>query len=138
MRRRTLAELTTTDEPAWPLVQGWIAQAKNQVEVLPPADTRGDTLVGLHVTTRSPMGAIAYETGGILVDHGWVRLLGSGNPRLPRDIVGWNRERGVPLDRGAPPFLLIADDVVGGFFALDGGAWGTPHHIHYFTPNTLH
>jgi hypothetical protein len=135
MRRRSLAELTTTDEPAWPMVQGWLAQAKNHVEVLPPAATRADTLFGLQVTTRSPLGAIAYETGGIVVDHGWVRLLGSGHPRLPRDLIGWNRACGLDLTHGAPGFVLIADDVVGGFFALDGGEWGTPHHVFYFAPD---
>lgn len=137
MSRRSLAELIDAKDPGWPVVQGWIARAKNQLEVLPPAATRADTLIGLQVTTRSTMGAVAYETGGMLVDHGWVRLLGSGHPRLPRDVVGWNRDRGVPLDHGAPPFLLIADDVVGGLFALDGDRWGTDHHVYYFAPDTL-
>jgi len=39
---------------------------------------RKSALVAVQVTTRSPMGAIIYETGGILVDHGWIRILGSG------------------------------------------------------------
>jgi len=53
---RTLEELLEQDEPAWPMVQEWIGDAKNHVEVLSPRDTRGDSLVALPVTTRSPLG----------------------------------------------------------------------------------
>ena len=133
--RRSLAELMAVDDPAWLLVQGWIAAARNRVEVLPPAASRGDNLAGLQVTLRSPLGAVAYETGGLLVDHGWLRILGSGHPRLPRAIVDWNVERNVVGE--PPPFVLVADDVVGGCFALDGGGWGAPGHVHYFAPDAL-
>jgi len=38
----------------------------------------------------------------------------------------------------APPFLLIGDDVVGGFFAINGGALGlTPGNVFYFAPDSL-
>ena len=77
------------------------------------------------------MGAIVFETGGLLVDHGWVRVLGGGHPRLPRTLPGWNAGR-------ANGFYLVADDVIGGFFALDGGGLGgTIGQISYFGPNTL-
>lgn len=48
-----------------------LRNAKNPVEVLPVngAD-RESALLALQVTTRSPMGAIVYETGGLLIDHG--------------------------------------------------------------------
>ena len=46
-------------------------QATNPVEVLPPVEAnRKPALVAVQVTTRSPLGAIIYDTGGILVDHG--------------------------------------------------------------------
>jgi hypothetical protein len=82
--KRELRELVNQDEPAWPLVQKWISEATNPVEVLPTGPVRSEALLATQVTTRSPMGAIIYETGGLLVDHGWVRVLGSGHPRLPR------------------------------------------------------
>lgn len=71
---KTLNELIDRPDPAWPLVQEWIAAATNPVEVLPPPDqdTRGQALLAAQVTTRSPMGAIIFETGGLLVDHGWL------------------------------------------------------------------
>src|SRR5579864_8923428 len=89
---KTLQELINTADPAWPLVQQWIAEAKNPVEVLPPISDakREASLLATQVTTRSPMGAVIYETGGILVDGGWLRILGSGNARLPRSVADWN------------------------------------------------
>ena len=78
------------------------------------------------------MGAVVYETGGILVDNGWLRILGSGAPALNRDLMGWNKDKQTGL-------LLIADDVLGGFFALNGGAFGqaTLGKIYYLAPDTL-
>lgn len=91
VHKRTLDQLVSKDEPAWPLVKNWIRLAKNQVEVLPPdIKSRGDVLVQTQVTTKSPMGALIYETGGLIVDHGWLRILGSGHPKLPRSLPGWN------------------------------------------------
>jgi hypothetical protein len=57
-------------------------------------------LVGLQVTSQSPLGAIALETGGLLVDHGWIRVLGGGSPRLPRAIHEWNRMTALLLECG--------------------------------------
>ncbi len=69
------------------MVEDWLRKATNPVEVLPPVEAnRKSALVAIQVTTRSPMGAIIYETGGILVDHGWIRILGSGCQRLPRSL----------------------------------------------------
>src|SRR5262249_6162259 len=104
---RILEELLDTNDPAWPLVQSWVREATNAVEVLPPSDpARGEALVATQVTTRSPMGAVIYETGGLLVDHGWLRLLGSGHPRLPRSLPAWNLGRSWTDTDTPPPFLL--------------------------------
>src|SRR5882724_4909241 len=126
MALKTLQELINRDDPGWPLVQNWISEAANPVEILPPPDDtkREQSLVASQVTTRSSMGAIIYESGGILVDHGWLRILGSGHPRLPRSLPDWNFGRSYVIAGEQPRFLLIADDVVGGFFAIDGGGLG--------------
>ena len=128
---RKLEELVDIKEPAMPLVRQWLAEGTRLYEVLAPSERRNDVLVGLQVTTRSPMGAIAYETGGILVDHGWLRFLGSGHPKLPRDIVEWNAGRSLG-------YLLVADDVIGGFFAINGGGLGADRgSMYYWAPDTL-
>lgn len=78
------------------------------------------------------MGAIIYETGGILIDGGWLRILGSGCPAMNRDLMSWNKGR----QQG---FLLVADDVLGGFYAINGGAFGSESvgKIFYFAPDAL-
>jgi hypothetical protein len=135
---RTIDELIS-NESAWPLVQGWIDAASNGVEVLEAGEpARSSALEALQVTTRSPMGAVVYETGGLLIDGGWLRVLGSGHPRLPRTLPGWNRGRTWNEGDGAPAILLVADDVIGGSFAINGGGLaGPPGHVHYFAPDSL-
>src|SRR5258705_10207720 len=78
MSHRPLSELLNTDDPAWPLVQQWITDAKNMVEILPAPPNAADELEASQVTLRSPMGAMVYHTGGLLIDHGWLRILGGG------------------------------------------------------------
>jgi len=114
-----------------PIVREWLAHAVRPVEVLPPSNSRDSVLLKTQVTTRSPMGAVAHETGGLLIDRGWLRVLGSGHPRLKRTLPGWN-------DGRANGFYLVADDAVGGFFAMNGGAFGSDvMNIYYFAPDSL-
>ncbi|HEY6385947.1 MAG TPA: DUF2625 domain-containing protein [Candidatus Acidoferrum sp.] len=136
---RPLHELLEVDDPAWPEVESWVEKAANSVEVLPPENAqRSQALLEAQVTTRSAIGAIVYHTGGFLIDKGWLRLLGSGHPRLPRSMPAWNRGRSTTPDGASLGFWLIADDVVGGFFALDSGAFGPGKgEVHYFAPETL-
>jgi hypothetical protein len=77
------------------------------------------------------MGAIAYETGGVLIDHGWLRFLGSGHPRLSRKLPDWN-------DNKANRCYFIADDAIGGFFAINGGAFGADlNNVYYWPPSSF-
>lgn len=137
---RPLSDLIDTSEPAWPLVRGWVAEATNHVELLPAERHRGEaTLTALQVTTRSPLGAIALESGGILVDHGWLRLLGAGQARL-MGLLEWNALGGaVGPDPLLDDALVVAHDAVGGFFALNGGAFGqgAAGEVFYFAPDSL-
>lgn len=133
---RELPELIDLNDPAWPLVQEWLAEATNRHEVLPREPQRAaSALQQLQVTTRSPMGAVVYETGGILIDGGWLRILGSGHPRLMRDPAQWTQSKAECQTLRA---LLIADDACGGFFALNGGGLGEDvGSVYYFAPDTL-
>jgi Protein of unknown function DUF2625 len=77
LKMKPLQELINKEDPGWPIVTGWIKEAKNKVEILPKTAARADSnLLYTQVTTRSPMGAVIYETGGILIDNGWLRILG--------------------------------------------------------------
>jgi uncharacterized protein DUF2625 len=136
--QRSLEQLTAVEDPVWPMIRAWIADARQVVEVLPADRAQAETtLLALQVTTRSPMGALALETGGILVDHGWLRLLGSGHARLPDTLLTWNGlgepAMGALLEGG----FVVAVDVLGGVFALNGGGLGPEPGIHYFAPDRL-
>jgi hypothetical protein len=139
MCARSIKELVAVEGSAWPVVQQWIQTAHNPVEVLPANDMqRDEALVKTQISLSSSMGAVIYHTGGILVDHGWLRFLGSGHPKLPRSMPEWNRERSASEAGKSLGFWLIADDIVGGFFALNGGAFdGATGEVFYFAPDTL-
>ena len=139
MSRHTVSELINLIDPAWPLVQQWVAEARNPVELLPAEREAGmATLHHLQVTTRSPMGAIALESGGLLIDHGWLRFLGSGHERMRGNLFTWNSQSGLPEYRYCKDALIIAHDVLGGFFALNGGAFpGKLGTAFYFAPDSL-
>jgi hypothetical protein len=135
---RTTEQLTE-DKTGFDLVKEWADKSKNRVEFLPVDRKNGDSaLYHLQVTTRSPMGAIIYFTGGILVDNGWIRILGSGSEKLTRNIVSWNKGKFVSTTGKPTGLLLVADDVIGGMFAINAGALGTDiGNIYYFAPESL-
>ena len=136
---RTAEELINRTDPGWPFVQQLIDSATNSVEVLPVDSTKNiAALVHTQVTTRSPMGAIIYQTGGILIDNGWIRILGSGSEKLNRSLPDWNKGKSFKKFGEQPSFLLIADDAIGGFFAVNGGAFGKDAgKVYYLSPDRL-
>ena len=105
---RTLEELIVAEDPAWPIVQTWIGAR--------PIASR-------YCRSSIPAGC-AY--------------LGQAVRVCLRSVPDWN-EGIVSSPEGTPaPFLLIADDVIGGFFAIDGGGiTGSPGSVHYFAPDSL-
>jgi hypothetical protein len=129
---KSLENLIDLGNPAWEMLQEWLRNAKNKVEVLPknPQDAEKELLC-LQVTTKSTIGAVVYETGGILINNGLIRILGSGSAKLDRSLCEWNKG-------DKPNYLLIADDVMGGYFALNVGGLGNDiGKIHYLPPETL-
>ena len=141
---RTLTELINTEEPGIELIHEWIADAVRPVEILPATSLeKAETaLLQLQITTRSPMGAIAYQTGGLLIDGGWVRVLGGSfedqSDTLP-SIYEWNlnktiNDNNLPIVR----YVIVAIDVLGGFFCINGGSLGDDvGNIYYFAQDTL-
>jgi hypothetical protein len=127
---QTLEQLSEIESPTIPLIRQWIEDAENDCEILPSSGDRDRVLLATQVTTHSTMGALAYETGGILIDSGWLRFLGSGHPKLPRDLADWNECR-------SHGFYLVADDAVGGFFAVNDGAFGEQRNVYYWAPDSL-
>ena len=123
-------------DDVWPEFQRLAAEARNPVEMRParPADGRR-VLEALRVTTRSALGTFALHTEITLIDHGWIRLLGSGGPDTRCSLLGLDRH-GLPLDLADG--LVVAYDIVGGFFAIDGGGLGGEQgEVRYLAPDTL-
>ena len=136
---RTLDELIDKIDPGWTLVKRWIDSAKNKVEILSCDTTKAkEALLKTQVTTRSPMGAIIYSSGGLLIDYGWIRIIGSGHKKLNRTVPDWNKGKSFKEFGEQPKFLLIADDAIGGYFAINGGEFGSDMgKIYYLSPDNL-
>ena len=134
---RSLEELLSPADEGWQDVASWISQSPRTVEVLPPdPDRQRDCLLALQVTTRSVLGALAWHSSGVLLDHRWLRLLGGvSSSGLPDVVTASGMEPGAGT---APPHVVIAQDVLGGLFAVNGhGLPCAPGEVAYFAPDTL-
>ena len=113
---RALGELIDTNEPGWALIEEWLKEAKNSYEILPRDEHRSQSeLLGLQVTTRLPMGALAYGSSGIVIDGGWLHVLGSGCEQMKRGIYSFNLGKSFSEAGQIPSYLLVADNVLGDF-----------------------
>ncbi|MCP2262752.1 DUF2625 family protein [Promicromonospora thailandica] len=143
---RLFENLTATQEPAWPELRRLVAEAPVTVEVLPPdAAASRRTLEQLQVTTRSFLGAVVVETGGLVIDHGWLRVYGSPSTgiRLP-GLASVNDFPAEPTADWSPAHgIVVGHDVLGGTYVLNGsepaaaGRPGTPGEMIYLAPDTL-
>ncbi|QKF93085.1 DUF2625 family protein [Campylobacter sp. CCUG 57310] len=136
---KTLKELVNLREPGMKLIKQFSSQARNSYEFLPRDEKRAENeLLSLQVTTRSPMGALVYESGGLIINHGWVRVFGSGCEKMKRSIVLFNKSVQDEFRPLNAPYLLIADDVLGGNFAINAGGLGKDAgKIYYFAQDSL-
>lgn len=110
-----------------------MAAAPRQPRLLPANQGRRDSaLEALQVTTGSFLGAMVAGCGALVLDDGWLRMLGSGAEALPGIHEANN------MDDGPPPLLEVAWDVLGGRFAINGGALDAdPGEVCYWGPDTL-
>jgi hypothetical protein len=117
------------DQSAWPEVSAAMAAAPYPVRVLPADPDRVAACSAvLGVTTRSWLGAVVANAGGVLVDHGWVRVLGCGYDRLPDVVTQADTEAGV---------LTVGYDVMGGQFVWLQAEPGARPTVYYFGPDDL-
>lgn len=143
MTMKSIEQLVDINEHAWQEIQDVLNQGETPYTILPKKDLQAQTtLLQMQITTKSYLGCIAYETGGILFDQGWIKLLGSGNEHIYGDLLSWNGqsqpESGASIiTQPLAKALVVAYDVVGGFFALNGGGLGEQPSIYYFAPDTL-
>ncbi|MFD8210617.1 DUF2625 domain-containing protein [Streptomyces sp. NPDC059695] len=145
---RGLDELTEVEDPAWPRLQEELRASKVPVEVLEADPGRAEaTLLTTQVTVRSYLGAFVLHAGGMLVDDGWLRVYGSPAAHNDRRLPGLARVNGYPDEPGddwrPAAGLVVAHDVLGGAFAIQGGTEedtglpGRPGEMVYFAPDSL-
>jgi hypothetical protein len=145
---REVDELLNVDDPAWPLVLQELSGTDVPVEVLPgDAETGRASLLQLQVSARSNLGGIVLNSGGLLVDSGWLRIFGSPGDAHAEKLPGLAEINAMPstFDPAWRPeaALVVAHDVLGGVFALNGGnpreagRPGEPGEILYFAPDSL-
>ncbi len=143
-----LNELINVDDPAWPELQELFAASVAPLEVLPVNDAEGRrSLLQTQVTARSALGSLVLNSGGMVVDGGWVRVFGGGSGSDDRDLPSLAQVNRFPADfdpAWSPSAgLVVGHDVLGGVFALNGhdpaaaGRPGVPGQMAYFAPDTL-
>jgi hypothetical protein len=134
-KMRPLQDLINNKKPAWFFVKGWIDSAKNKVEILPVDSLNAkDALYKTQVTTGSSMGAIVFSTGGLLIDGGWIRILGSGCNKMKRTLPDFNKGKGFKEFGDKLDFFLVADDAAGGYFAINFSLIGKKFNSIYYLP----
>ncbi len=144
---REIDELADVDDPAWPELQQLLEASSVPVQVLPADRDEGRRcLLQMQVTARSVLGALVLNTGGLLLDDGWVRVFGGGSA-ADGNLPSLGQVNGLPMafDPAWRPAsgLVVAHDAVGGVFALNGhdpaaeGRPGAPGQMTYFAPDTL-
>ncbi|QHS56693.1 DUF2625 domain-containing protein [Mucilaginibacter sp. 14171R-50] len=132
--------ILTADKSGQTILKQLVKAAKNPVTILPANQEKADeALYQTQVTTRSLMGAVIYFTGGILIDNGWIRILGCGSDsKMNRSLPKWNKGKTFKEFGKKPTYLLIGDDAIGGLFAINGGALGQElGKVYYLAPETL-
>ena len=143
---RELDELIDVDDPAWPELLDRFAASAVSLDVLPVERDEGRRcLLQMQVTARSALGSIALNSGGLIVDDGWVRVFGGGSGAAGLASLAQVNNFPATFEPAWPPAegLVVGHDVLGGVFALNGpdpaavGRPGLPGQMTYFAPDTL-
>lgn len=121
-------------EEASKILNKWICSATNDVKVTLPNEEQAKLILkNFKLTTNSILGTIVNYTGGIFIKSGIIRILGSGSKNFKRDLYTWNMNT-KKIDKA----LIVADDIFGGIFAINGGKFnGDLGTVYYFAPDTL-
>ena len=86
------------EQSAWSEISALVAAAPYPVEVLPVDPPQAAAcLAALEISTGSWLGAVVANSGGLVIDHGWLRVLGVGTrgcrmwlPRWIPRLVVWS------------------------------------------------
>lgn len=114
------------------MLEEMLLNGKNQVEIIPVDEPCAAINAEYYQADCSTnFGLLITMCGGVVV-NGVVRLLGSNRSPEYRDINMFN------IKFGGAGFLILGDDIFGGIFAVNFGAFSENlGSVFYFAPDTL-
>lgn len=125
------------DNNLWIDINEMFKNSYREVEIqLDELDNGVKSIDVLQVTSKSVLGSVILNTSGIVIDH-WIRILGhDSNTNI--GILSYNLIDQTGIAKKIDKMLIVADDVVGGLFALNAGKFNTGiGEVWYFAPDTL-
>lgn len=125
--------MTAPERPAlWPELEARLGEDGSRATILPIARD-SPTFARLGLARWSSLGAVAGSTGGLLLADGWIRVFGGVG-----ESMGARPPALDEVNAAGSEHFIVGCDVLGGIFALDGGAFGAGDAmLHYFQPDTL-
>ena len=129
--------MSDIDNSLWKELKQMFSDSDKNIKVnRSKASKRHNTLDVLEITPKSVLGSVLFNTSGITVDN-WVRVLGAENEEN-RGILSYNKINENGAANTIDKMLIVADDVVGGIFALNAGKFSDGiGDVWYFAPDTL-
>ncbi|MGG3526448.1 hypothetical protein COM13_25595 [Bacillus pseudomycoides] len=129
--------MDTINNGLWKEISNMFTDSSKKIKLNINETTNGkNTLEVLQITSKSALGSIVYNTSGIIVDD-WIRILGSDSEKN-RGILSYNLVNKDGVATKIDKMLIVADDIVGGVFALNTGKFSIGvGDIWYFAPDTL-
>lgn len=118
----------------WNEISEMLNKSPNKICIYEKTEYDNDILSKMGVDQNSVLGQIVANAYGIVVDN-IVRVYANGDDKVTHNICHCNLE----LDKSfGNKKLFVADDVFGGLFAMNNGAFeGSQGKIWYFAPDTL-
>jgi hypothetical protein len=113
--------------------------SKNAVELFLNPHPNNDLIGPIGLTEKSTLGNILKYTNGMTVDDRFLRIFGAEDSEWTDSIKRWNNFPGQARRDELPDgCIVIGYDVLGGFFAINGGAFGDDlGKVFYFGPDSL-
>lgn len=116
----------------WPELEARLLEPGTRAAIVPIA-AGSPSFANLGLARWSSLGAVTGNTGGLLLADGWIRVFGGVGETMGARMPALDEVN----EAGAEHFVVAAD-VLGGLFALDGGAFGAADgRVYYFAPDTL-
>lgn len=113
-------------------IQSITCNSNKKIQIYDGKDVIGNKeVMDLGINKESVLGNIVLYTAGICIDD-WIRLIGQKNNNH-KGISYYNKNHNSLLFG----MIIIAQDVIGGIYAIDNNRFNSNGSIWYFAPDTL-